>query len=590
MCLPLALTFKSGSQLRSLFVTLLTCCHPTSPVALWNEFKESICDDLERTLQRTFLGMDHPTQEEVFDYGLYLIDSLLFGLARGLSDFPGMPRSVMNWEQRAPHNQFIMEQLNYDRNEETRKCQRNVALFTQEQRDVYDTVVGSAMVKEAGAFFLYAAGGCGKTFVSNTICNRLRGNGEIVLCVASSGIASILLNGGRTVHSRFKVPIRVNETTACAIPKGSPLADLLRMTSLIIYDEATMHDRFIPEAIDRLLRDICGKDVLFGGIPVLFSGDWRQCLPVIPKGSRQEVTGACLTRSYLWRSIKVLYLTQNKRLEDHDQDFAKWLLEVGEGKHTSADGTVTLPAPVRCGDSLNKLFDSIYPGLDQPQEDSYFAERAILTSRNVEVKELNEQLLSRFPGELKIYEGADSIQIEEGVDVDADVAQMYQPEFLASLDASGLPLSKLKLKRGVPVMLLRNLDPANGLCNGTRGVVINMSHRVIEIRITAGDFKGNTAFIPRIVLDSSDSDFPFKLRRRQFPLRLAFAMTINKSQGQSLTYTGLDLRTPVFSHGQLYVALSRCTSLRRIYVLFPATEKETNTVNVVYNEALRFPT
>ena len=590
MCLPLALTFKSGSQLRSLFVTLLTCCHPTSPVALWNEFKESICDDLERTLQHTFPGMDHPTQEEVFDYGLYLIDSLLFGLARGLSDFPGMPRSVMNWEQRAPHNQFIMEQLNYDQNEETRKCQRNVALFTQEQRDVYDTVVGSAMVKEAGAFFLYAAGGCGKTFVSNTICNRLRGNGEIVLCVASSGIASILLNGGRTVHSRFKVPIRVNETTACAIPKGSPLADLLRMTSLIIYDEATMHDRFIPEAIDRLLRDICGKDVLFGGIPALFSGDWRQCLPVIPKGSRQEVTGACLTRSYLWRSIKVLYLTQNKRLEDHDQDFAKWLLEVGEGKHTSADGTVTLPAPVRCGDSLNKLFDSIYPGLDQPQEDSYFAERAILTSRNVEVKELNEQLLSRFPGELKIYEGADSIQIEEGVDVDADVAQMYQPEFLASLDASGLPLSKLKLKRGVPVMLLHNLDPANGLCNGTRGVVINMSHRVIEIRITAGDFKGNTAFIPRIVLDSSDSDFPFKLRRRQFPLRLAFAMTINKSQGQSLTYTGLDLRTPVFSHGQLYVALSRCTSLCRIYVLFPATEKETNTVNVVYNEALRFPT
>src|ERR1700761_7611860 len=131
------------------------------------------------------------------------------------------------------------------------------------------------------------------------------------------------------------------------------------------------------------------------------------------------------------------YLTQNKRLEDHDQDFAKWLLEVGEGKHTSADGTVTLPAPVRCGDSLNKLFDSIYPGLDQPQEDSYFAERAILTSRNVEVKELNEQLLSRFPGELKIYEGVDSIQIEEGVDVDADVAQMYEPEFLASLDASG---------------------------------------------------------------------------------------------------------------------------------------------------------
>jgi len=535
--------------------------------------------------------MEHPMQEEVLDYGLHLINSLLFGLGKSLSDFPGMPPSVMNWEERAPYNQFIMEQLNYDRNKETRTCQRNVARFTQEQRDVYDAVVESAMAKREGVFFLYAAGGCGKTFVSNTICNRLRGNGEIVLCVASSGIASLLLNGGRTVHSRFKVPININETTTCAISKGSPLAELLCRTSLIIYDEATMHHHFIPEAIDRLLRDICDKDMLFGGIPVLFSGDWRQCLPVIPRGSRQEVTGACLTRSYLWRSAKVLYLTVNMRLglEDRDREFAKWLLEVGEGKHASADGTVKLPPSVRCGDSIENLFTSIYPNLNRPQEDSYFAERAILTSRNAEVKELNEQLLSRFPGELKTYNGADSIQTEEGVNLEADVAQMYQPEFLASLDASGLPLSKLQLKLGVPVMVLRNLDPANGLCNGTRGVVINMSQHVIEIRITSGDFRGNTAFIPRIILDSTEGDFPFKLRRCQFPLRLAFAMTINKSQGQSLTYTGLDLRIPVFSHGQLYVALSRCTSVGRIYVLFPATEKGTNTINVVYLEALTLP-
>jgi hypothetical protein len=156
-----------------LFVTLLTHCHPTSPVALWDEFKESFCDDLERTLQRTFPRMEQPTQEQVFDYGLYLIDSLLFQLSKSLSDFPGMPRSVMNWEQQAQYNRLIMEQLDYDRNEETRKGQINVALFTQEQRAVYDTVVGSAMAKRAGAFFLYAAGGCGKTFVSNTICNRL---------------------------------------------------------------------------------------------------------------------------------------------------------------------------------------------------------------------------------------------------------------------------------------------------------------------------------------------------------------------------------------------------------------------------------
>ena len=105
-------------------------------------------------------------------------------------------------------------------------------------------------------------------------------------------------------------------------------------------------------------------------------------------------------------------------------------------------------------------------------------------------------------------------------------------------------------------MVLHNLDPTNGLCNGTQGVVINMSQHVIEIQITSGNFKGNTAFILHIILDSTDGDFPFKLRCCQFPLQLAFAMTINKSQGQSLTYTRLDLCIPVFSHSQLYIALS----------------------------------
>jgi hypothetical protein len=101
------------------------------------------------------------------------------------------------------------------------------------------------------------------------------------------------------------------------------------MASLIIYDEATMHHRFIPEAIDRLLRDICNKDVLFGGIPVLFSGDWCQCLPVIPTGSRQDVTGACLTRSYLWRHIKVLYLTEILRNGFLKLERANILLQMG---------------------------------------------------------------------------------------------------------------------------------------------------------------------------------------------------------------------------------------------------------------------
>ena len=90
----------------------------------------------------------------------------------------------------------------------------------------------------------------------------------------------------------------------------------------------------------------------------------------------------------------------------------------------------------------------------------------------------------------------------------------------------------------------------------------------MEIHILGGDFHGQTVFIPWINIEVKE-DLPFTLKRRQFPVRLAFVMSINKSQGQSVHHVGLDLQTVVFTHGQLYVALSQCTSAQRIKVLFP---------------------
>ena len=105
------------------------------------------------------------------------------------------------------------------------------------------------------------------------------------------------------------------------------------------------------------------------------------------------------------------------------------------------------------------------------------------------------------------------------------------------------------LKVGVPVMLLRNIDQKNGLCNGTKLQVISLGNRVIEAVVISGSNIGTRTFIPRIALIPSDKKIAFKFQRRQFPLAVCFAMTINKSQGQSLSRVGLFLRQPVFSHG-----------------------------------------
>jgi hypothetical protein len=134
-------------------------------------------------------------------------------------------------------------------------------------------------------------------------------------------------------------------------------------------------------------------------------------------------------------------------------------------------------------------------------------------------------------------------------------------------------------------MLLRNIDPTNGLCNGTRMILLEVRPMVLKCRILGGKHAGKVVFIPRITIDPSE-EMPVNLYRRQFPVRLAFVMTINKSQGQSIINVGIDLRSPVFSHGQLYVALSRCTSSNRIKVVFPEDSNTTNTSNIVYKEVL----
>jgi hypothetical protein len=191
---------------------------------------------------------------------------------------------------------------------------------------------------------------------------------------------------------------------------------------------------------------------------------------------------------------------------------------------------------------------------------NYITSRAILSTKNDYVDKINKSMIERFSGEEKIYHSFDSAE--------DDPHGYYAQEFLNSLTPNGLPPHELKLKINCPVILLRNIDPANGLCNGTRLVVRGFQRNAIDAEIVLGQHAGERIFLPRIPLCPSDDDmFPFRFKRKQFPIRLSFAMTINKAQGQTIPTVGVYLPEPVFSHGQLYVALSRATAKVNIKIL-----------------------
>jgi ATP-dependent DNA helicase PIF1 len=362
-------------------------------------------------------------------------------------------------------------------------------------------------------------------------------------------------------------------------------AQLIRQASLIIWDEAPMANRSVLACVDEICRQIMACDLPFGGKVFILLGDFRQTCPVVRKGSKADVINASITRSTLWPTLSIYRLTQPIRNAE-DPLFSDFVDAIGDGK-----GTEISLEGLQHTDSAIKLAQVVFPEdiLNNPFQ---CLQRSILAPTNAQVDSYNTAIINKLPGASVLFCAADSLEEHANVLEDSESELLPSPDaildYVAKVRPNGMPDHLLRIKLGGVYRLLRNFSVDRGLVKNARVVVTGIGRRLITVHRLTTFGNGSISnqadiLIPRItfkdVLPSGHT-----LLRKQFPLAPAYASTFHSCQGLTLDWVGIDLTKPVFTHGQLYTALSRVRNRNNLIVLLP--ESQMTTKNVTYPEIL----
>lgn len=363
------------------------------------------------------------------------------------------------------------------------------------------------------------------------------------------------------------------------VEPGSARAELLQAVEAFVWDEAPMANRAVLACVDELLRRICDPNLPFGGKIMILLGDFRQTCPVVRRGGRAEVVDASIRTSPLFEYFTIRRLIIPIRNAE-DLGYAEFVDAIGDGAGPNIDLAPFLPIVP----SSTALLDFVYPP-ETLEDPATCLTRSILAPLNAQVDAYNETMLHRLPGASRTYLATDSLKETEEIELEGEQGIL---DHVSRNTPPGLPPSLLTLKPGAVVRLLRNFSVDRGLVKNVRAVVEGTGDRLIRVRLLSiengvGIIDPEEVLIPRICFSESLHS-GHTLLRRQFPLALAYATTFNSCQGLTLDRVGVDLTHPVFSHGQLYTALSRIRNRAHGIVRLP--EGETSALNITYNEIL----
>ena len=357
----------SVDALRKQFVFMLVHCRPTNGLAIFETFKSELC------------GCDDPQHEDVL--------CTLWALADFCS---AMGRSLDSYGFKVPDTPMLVRDpasgdVDYSIQRDTAFAQ-----FSDEQRAAAAMICDAVESGRGGIFFIQASGGCGKSFWANGVSAALRVAGHSPVVVAASGLAATVLDGGRTAHSTFGIPIDIDENAFCTCNTTEKRA--IMSCSAVFWDECSMVHVHVANCVNRSLQDWMRSPKLFGGKVVVFMGDFQQLLPVVPGSSGDSVT---LMSADWWCQVRIETFTHNFRSDD--TAFCDMLHNVGTGSWPQ----VAVPRECMTSD-LDELCDRVFGNI----RDNAVANRHILTLTLEDAARVNRHVIAKLPGaQIQCHQG-----------------------------------------------------------------------------------------------------------------------------------------------------------------------------------------
>lgn len=442
-----------------------------------------------------------------------------------------------------------------------------------------DDVLNYLRTMPSGITFVHGKAGCGKTTLIKKLESEIRG----CQVLAPTNFAASLYRSARTMHSFFYGALdeldegyqNPQNLTSIAIDKFKSRCSL-KAYSMLVIDEISMVRADLFEMINQICQKALGNDKPFGGIPIVVVGDMFQLPPIVSDDAvleylKQEYGGIYFFNSHViqreLRNIKFFELTHSYR-QANDPDFVNLL--------DAFRKPLSPEEKVRILDAINKRVTEVIP------KDAIY-----IASSNEEVRQVNIQKLSELPGQITTIDAEYTIKTKDKKeDVIIKHSDLPSEKDICEIIVPSACDSQLLFKKGAKVLICKS-NKFWGYVNGDIGVIEDFNGEFFTILLKNGSsiklpnpndrFKFNQINEYRYEMEYDQTKHklvrktPFIQKTKQFPLKLAYAFTIHKAQGQTYDNVVLDLKSHIFAPGQLYVALSRAKTLQSLYLTKPVS-------------------